>query len=359
MGMGGFTGVKPGDIDSSKFRSKDDKWYHRLWFKPETRDERVKEYVPEVIEESIAEQRALMAQQTPRDILVEHGHRVLALIENKAPTPSISPSLNHILKCFGNEDLISQRALSYLIYPTTSSAAALLKSGASSHTIPDLIASWTDNFRTMVQSIEQDGTYVNHLMEKKGSLEAPKKEGATGESATAEETATATAAPEEGKTEDTKQQVESPDVTMFVKVVSGMSLANMHCNDLKNAVACCDAALKHVVDTNRKGGVLALKAGLLNKEKRYTEAAECALLAVEASGNIQGYLQGYTALRLLNRKEEAMELLESGVEAHPQNTQLKELADKVKSETAVAVVEGQPTGLPPTEADATANKQLA
>lgn len=357
--------MKPGDIDSSKFRSKDDKWYHRLWFKPETRDERVKEYVPEVIEESIAEQRALMAQQTPRDILVEHGHRVLALIENKAPTPSISPSLNHILKCFGNEDLISQRALSYLIYPTTSSAAALLKSGASSHTIPDLIASWTDNFRTMVQSIEQDGTYVNHLMQKKEALEAPKdkKEGAPAENtptngAANASTATATEA-EEGKPEEAKQQVESPDVTMFVKVVSGMSLANMHCNDLKNAVACCDAALKHVVDTNRKGGVLALKAGLLNKEKRYTEAAECALLAVEASGNIQGYLQGYTALRLLNRKEEAMELLESGVEAHPQNTQLKELADKVKSETAVAVVEGQPTGLPPTEGDSTAKPQLA
>ena len=38
--------------------------FTNLWSKPETKDERVKEYVPEVIEESLIEQRAVLNEST-------------------------------------------------------------------------------------------------------------------------------------------------------------------------------------------------------------------------------------------------------------------------------------------------------
>lgn len=35
---------------------------------------------------------------------------------------------------------------------------------------------------------------------------------------------------------------------MFVKVLSGMALANMRCGDMKCAVKCVDVALQHARD---------------------------------------------------------------------------------------------------------------
>ena len=317
-------------LGRSRLSSEDTK-LTKLWFKPETRDERIKEHVPEVIEESLAEQRALLSEQTLRDQLVEHGHKIIVAIENKAPTPSIAPSLGEILKAYGlSQHLISQRALSYLIYPTTSAAATHRARG---EMLPELISAFPEHFKEMIESIEQDGTYVNSMFQRRQAKQ--KQLASPAEQKKAEDTKASGDAEEDTakEGEEAEQvQAEPPDVTMFVKVMSGMSLANLHCNDLSSAVKCCDAALDHVIDANRKGGVLALKSGLLIRDKRYEEAAAAALLAVEASGNLQGYLHGATALRFLGRKQDAVELLDSGLEQHPANPQLEGIVSKIREE---------------------------
>lgn len=271
------------------------KSWNELFFKPETRDERVKDYVPEVLEESLAEQRAVLAhKQTTRDLLVEHGQKVLKELENKAPTPTIYPALTKMLKLYGKEHLITQRALNYLLYPTANAAFQAQPN--------ELVAAFGDNFRNYVESIEQGGSSVHEAAEQKKLL------GRGG----SDDDAPAAAAP----------VTEATDVTYYVKCVAAMSLANLQMGDKATALRCADAALEHVVDPTRKGGVLAMKAGILNQLGKPTEALEAAQLAIAASGNVQGYLQASASLKLLKRSDEAVALLEAGATQHPANVLL-------------------------------------
>lgn len=306
------------------------KGWSDLFFKPATRDEKIKDYVPEVLEESLAEQRAVLAQQTTRDEIVDHGHRILRELENKAPTPSIYPSLNKLLQLYGSDHLISQRALNLLLYPGASTAFQ-------SQQPPELIAAFADNFRTFVDSIEQGGSYVHEVkmveeakiarlaataasdVEKIEAGDAAEGTAAAdGAETPAEEAEAPTAKAEAVPAQEPQAHVaEPPDVTYFVKVVAAMGMANLQINDHQSALQCCDAALQHVMDDSRKGGLLGLKAGVLVKMKRYDDAVAAANLAIEASQNAQGYLQGATALRLAGKKDEAVAMLEAGVEALP------------------------------------------
>ena len=311
------------------------KWTDLFW-KPDTKDERVKGHVPEVLEESLAEQRAVLSHQTTRDTIVEHGHKVLREIENKAPTPSIFPAVNNILKLYGSEHLISQRGLNLLVYP--GSAAVYQQNQA-----PELISAFQDNFKTFVDSVEQNGSFVHDVKmpaiaeaEERLKLEASEpakaKEGSDEEGAEAattttnaeassgDATAAAADAGEESIVAFELPDAEPADVTYFVKCISGMAMANVQIGDCASALRCCDLALEHVIDDSRKGGVLALKAGVQIKLKDYAGAHESALAAIAASSqNPQGYLQGATALRFLKRPEEATALLTEGVEANPGN----------------------------------------
>jgi hypothetical protein len=336
MSFAGLTG------DAEKKKRKG--WSEFFW-KPETRDERVKEYVPDVLEESLAEQRLVLAQQTQRDLLVEHGHKVLREIENKAPIPTLFPAVNKIMALYGHDHVITQRGLNYLLYPNSSTLYQ--------QQVPhELVATFHDNFRSFVESVEQDGSYVHDVKlpeaaakRKAAELEAakagaapaegeaaPAVEAAEGEAKAAEDGASAEAGeatPADGDSaaaaaapaeEEAPQDVAEPaDVTYFVKVAAGMSMANLHIGDVANAVVCCDVAIEHVMDSSRRGGLLAMKAGLLNRQKKYELAGEAAALAVAASQNPQGYIQGAAALRFRKMDKEAVALLAAGAEAVPQH----------------------------------------
>jgi tetratricopeptide (TPR) repeat protein len=275
-----------------------------LFFKPNTRDERVKDYVPEVLEESLAEQRAVLAQQTTRDLIVEHWHKVLRELENKAPTPSIYPALNQILALYGPDHLISQRGLNLLLYPGTATCFQQTQP-------PELISAFQENFKQFVDSVEQSGSYIHDV--KRPAVAAASAAGIDAASATdaegAEAAATAATA--------TEPAAEPVDVTYLVKCMAGMSLANMQVGDNAGALKCCDAALEHVIDESRKGGIHALKAGVQIKLKDYAGAHESALKAIATSQSPQGYLQGAAALRLMKKNDEALALLTEGVEACP------------------------------------------
>ncbi|EPY32067.1 hypothetical protein AGDE_08882 [Angomonas deanei] len=275
-----------------------------LWNKPETSDSRVKEYVPEVLEESLAEQRAVLEESTSRDVIVELGHKILLGIENKTPTPNIAPHLNKILAEFGSKDIISQRPLSYLLYPNSNATSA----GEQAH---ELISNFQENFKTFVESVEESGCSIRGKEGKEGDQKKVEKKEEESEPAEGEE------ASGDKVIMTPKSEHEPMDITMFVKLVSGMALANMRCGDLRNAVRCVDAGIAHVVDQQRLGGLLGLKAGFLVHQKKYEEAVECANLAIGASENVQGFLQGSYALRKLGKEEEAVALLERGIGATP------------------------------------------
>ncbi|EPY31286.1 hypothetical protein STCU_03532 [Strigomonas culicis] len=307
--------------------------FTNLWNKPETKDSRVKEYVPEVLEESLAEQRAVLQESTSRDVIVGLGHKVLQGIENKAPTPSLAPNLNKILIEYGAKDVIAQRPLSYLLYPNSS-----LSPDEQPH---ELVSSFQDNLRTLIESVESHGCSVRET----APSDAPPAGGVS-------PTVTG-AAPRVGAEDGaahlpaggevivaSKSEHEPMDVTMFIKVVSGMALANMHCGDLRNAVRCVDCGIAHAVDQQRLGGLLGLKAGLLIHQNKYEEAADSARLAIEASHNIQGYLQGAYALRRLGRNEEVIALLEDAQEHHPMNTAITNQLDLVRKDTKLSLPAG-------------------
>jgi tetratricopeptide (TPR) repeat protein len=304
------------------------KSWTELFWKPKTRDEAIKDYVPEVLEESLSEQRAVLAQQTTRDAIVEHGHKILREIENKAPTPSIFPALNKILALYGPDHIISQRALNLLLYP--GSAPQFQQTQA-----PELIANFGDHFKAFIEVIEQNGSYhhdVKLLAQAKVS-QTPSENQTEGEG-------------DAKPAEIPKPVAEPQDITYLVKCVAGMTLANIQIGDNANALKCCDAALGHVIDDGRKGGVLALKAGVLIKLKRYGEAADAARLSIAASpSNPQAYLQGAAALRLMGKNDEAIALLTDGIAVCPGNEAVQTMLDtttRVRDAEALRLANGEP-----------------
>jgi tetratricopeptide (TPR) repeat protein len=314
--------------------------FTNLWSKPETRDERVKEYVPEVLEESLTEQRRVLAEGSSRDVIVDSGHKILALLDNKAPTPSITPHLEKILAAFETKELIGQRALSQLLYPTAINASTAL--GAGSATPNELVSGFAENFKSLVEYVEQNGRTATPVQPKADTVapEAPPStEGA-------EESTTPTSSSKFGDIITApRHEVESLDATLFVKLSAGMALANIGTGDLVHASKCVDAGLKYAIDPKRIGGLYGMKAGILNRQRRFEEAANAARLAIEASDNIQGYLQGAASLKALNRSEEIVALLEQAREAHPQNVVVSDLLIQVKKTVKLSLPEGnQPNG---------------
>ncbi|KAH9601842.1 hypothetical protein LSM04_008523 [Trypanosoma melophagium] len=296
-------------------------FFTSLWNKPQTRDERIKEYVPEVIDESLREQRAVLAETTSRDIIVELGHKVLREIENKSPTPSIAPHLSKILREYGSKDIISQRPLSYLLYPSS-----MMGGGQPSH---ELITNFVDNFRGLVEEVERNGcsTRSKSLQERdeEGQIKGEDKSEKTHDDSESkvDDTGNSVANTKSGPVIMTLREEHEPmDITLFIRVVSAMALANVQHGDWNNAIRCVDAGISHVIDKSRLGALLGMKAGILVHQKKYLEAVESANLAVEASGNIQGYIHGAFALRMLKKPQEAVYLLEKGREAHPMNMQI-------------------------------------
>ncbi|ESL06771.1 hypothetical protein TRSC58_05551 [Trypanosoma rangeli SC58] len=315
-------------------------FFTSLWNKPQTRDERIKEYVPEVIAESLEEQRAVLEESTSRDVIVELGHKVLREIENKSPTPSIAPHLNKILQEYGFKDLIAQRPLSYLLYPSST-----LSGGQRPN---ELVANFTDNFRGLVEEVERHGcsARIRPTKNDKNDKETTKEEGGEeaphGNSNAVTNGKSSLAALKSGPViMASKEDHEPMDVTLFVRVLSAMALANVQHGDWNNAIRCVDVALAHVKDQSRLGGLLGMKAGILVYQKKYKEAVEYANLAVEASGNIQGFIHGAFALRILERPEEAVALLEKGREQHPMNTQLLAQMEGAQKELETLAKDGK------------------
>lgn len=302
--------------------------FTRLWNKPQTRDERVKEYIPEVLEESLAEQRRVLDESTSRDKIVEAGHKILREIENKAPTPSIAPHLTTIMLEFGGKDLIGQRALSQLLYPNSSAQAQ-----------NELLSGFLENFKGLVEYVEQNGSSLRSTA---AGAEANTAEAASGEVAAKGDGAASSS--EQGNYGDVitakAHEVEPMDFTLFVKVTAGMALSNINIGDFNAALRCCDSALKYAVDTKRIGGIYGMKAGILNRLKKFEDAAECARLAIEASDNIQGYLQGASALKALKRGEEVIALLEQAKEAHPHSKVVAEVLLDAKKNVKLALPSG-------------------
>ncbi|ORC92172.1 uncharacterized protein TM35_000043860 [Trypanosoma theileri] len=302
-------------------------FFTSLWNKPQTRDERIKEYVPEVIDESLREQRAVLAETTSRDVIVELGHKVLREIENKSPTPSIAPHLNKILLEYGSKDIISQRPLSYLLYPSS-----MIGGGQPSH---ELVTNFIDNFRSLVEEVERNGcsTRSNSLQKEEKHKSEDKSEKTPEDGESKINTGNLVDNEKSGPVIMTSKEEHEPmDVTLFIRVVSAMALANVQHGDWSNAIRCVDAGISHVIDQSRLGGLLGMKAGILVHQKKYKEAVECANLAVEASGNIQGYIHGAFALRMLKKPQEAVHLLEKGREDHPMNMQIVGQMEELQKE---------------------------
>ncbi|KAG5492717.1 hypothetical protein JKF63_01297 [Porcisia hertigi] len=353
-------------LPSLNFGTNKTEFFTNLWNKPQTRDERVKEYVPEVLDESLEEQRAVLEETTSRDMIVELGNKILQEIDNKSPTPSIAPHLHKLLLEYGAKDLIAQRPLSYLLYPNSSALSA----GEQAH---ELVSSFPDNFRAMIEEVERNGcsiktpatalpTAVTH--EPSGEPCAPTTEKVDTPSMQAnrdavmpgesQPTQLGDATPVDTKASmphqqtsggvimASKEEYEPMDITLFAKVAAGMALANLHCGDMRNALRCVDAGIAHAKESSRLGGLLALKAGLLVRQKKFAEAVDSARLAVEASGNVQGYLHGAYALRKLDRLEEAVALLEEGREAHPMNTLFENQIEAIQKEHKLALPASPP-----------------
>ncbi|CAJ1034915.1 hypothetical protein, conserved [Leishmania lindenbergi] len=331
-------------------------FFTNLWRKPQTRDERVKEYVPEVLEESLVEQHAVLEESTSRDTIVELGNKILQEMDNKSPTPNIAPHLNRLLLEYGVKDVIAQRPLSYLLYPNSSALSA----GEQAH---ELVSSFPDNFRAMIEEVERNGCSAKipapllsaseaHALKAAPSVAVaghdPTSSVDLGSGAATsgepESPAPSGSTPGDDKASSpsrrradsvimaSKDEYEPMDITMFVKVAAGLAMANLHCGDMRNAVRCVDAGIAYAKEASRRGGLLGLKAGLLVHQKKFVEAAHCAQLAVETSGNVQGYLHGAYALRKLSRLEEAVALLERGREDHPMNTQFEAQIEAIQKE---------------------------
>eukprot|EP00758_Cryptobia_borreli_P014617 Tbor_TRINITY_DN5938_c2_g4::TRINITY_DN5938_c2_g4_i2::g.18829::m.18829 len=129
--------------------------FRKMWnnkFTASATETKVKEHVPEALEESLADQPAVENDFTSRDIIVDLGHRAIKCIENKAPTPTIAPHIDGIFKEYGaSSEMINQRCLSYLLYPYS----APRSSQVLHH---DLVMSFPDNIRALVAHVEVYGT---------------------------------------------------------------------------------------------------------------------------------------------------------------------------------------------------------
>ena len=283
--------------DKANSFGRDKKGWRELFFKPETRDERVKEYIPEVLEESLEAQRAVLAEQTDRDKLIEHGQRVLKLLENKAPSPAVFPALNEMLQLYGSKHCLTQRSLNYLLYPNSDQHRS--KRRGLNASVPDaLVQNFGENLQSLIDAIEESGSSAHN------------------------------------KQIQEQKNVEPIDITLFVRCMSGMALANAHTNDFSNAVSCCDAALKYVVNKARRAAILAVKAGVQNHAGQYELAAETAKLCIDASLAAEcqdipalpsAYLHGAVALRKLNKPNEAVKLLQEAAERVPESDQIMQM----------------------------------
>ena len=327
-------------VGTGKLGGKLKDMFTSLWHKPETRDERVKEYVPEVLEESLVEQRAVLTEASRRDVIVERGAKVLKELENKAPTPAIAGHLSLILESYGGRNVISQRALSYLLYPGSNAG------NANEHP-HELISSFHENFKLLIQEIEVNGC----------SIQGPTKEAVVNDEKEQQADQIASDSDASGGAVDSTQdpnkvvmqpasEVEPLDVTLFVKVAAGMALANVQCTDFGSAVKCCDLALAHAKESARLGGLEGMKAGELIRLKKFDEAIEAAQKSIEASNNVQGYLHGATALSKLRRDGEAVKLLEKAKECFPQNGEVLRLLATAKKDYKPALTA---TSAAPTE----------
>ncbi len=342
-----------GAFQSNEEERASKKGWKDLFFKPQTRDERVKDYIPEVLEESLAAQRAVLAKEnTERDLIVEYGQKMLKDLENKAPVTNMFPAYVSLMKLYKKENLLSQRAMHLLMYPGSTQHGTVNQTA-----VPELVSSFSENLRAFIDTVEQNGSYVHDVKWKKNPPSSQKQ--LLGEGKEKQQLL------EEGNNNNNNDNVvdtDSPtarsdetepmDVTLYVKCLAGMSMANARINDYVSAVRCCDAAIEHAMDPNRKGGVFALKAGLLVQQKKYLEAAETAKLAIDCSPqNPQGYLQGATALRFLGKLDDAVQILKLGAETMPGNESVAALLQKT-----VALVEATPKQLPPAEGKSSTKK---
>lgn len=313
-------------------------FFTSLWNKPVTRDDRIKGYIPEVVEESLLEEKAVQLENNSRDIIVELGQKIVIEIEKKSPTSRIAPSLNKLMNEYGSKDLICQRPLSYLIYPTSSAVSP------SADTCHELVLSFVDNFREMIEEIEKSGCsarsitkdqekYISPLPDTNESAKSIHQEVKIESLAESSEEGTKLKLEEHHDSraevfrEDNKDNLGVPpcdsheplDITLFVKVMTGMTLANISCSDFKSAEKCVDTALLHARDTERIGGLYGMKAGILVRQKKLSQAVNSAQKAIEISHNLQGFLQGAYALHQLNRTDEELKLLKQAKEFHPMN----------------------------------------
>lgn len=329
---------------SGAFQSFDDergqkKGWKDLFFKPQTRDERVKDYIPEVLEESLAAQRAVLAKEnTERDLIVEYGQKMLKDLENKAPVTNMFPSFVALLKLYKKENLVSQRSMHLLMYPGSTQHGTVNQQG-----LPELVSSFSENLRAFIDTVEQNGSYVHDVKWNKKNAAKQLGEGSDKKIAGQLEAGSSknSAVVDDDSPVALADETEPSDITLYVKCLAGMSMANARINDHVSAIRCCDAALEHAMDPSRKGGVYALKAGLLVQQKKFLEAAETAKLAIDcAPQNPQGYLHGSTALRLMGKPDDAVEMLKLAAETMPGNDSIAALLEKT-----VALAEATPKQL--------------
>lgn len=290
-------------------------FFTSLWNSPETRDNRVKQYVPEVLEESILEEKAVRLENRSRDCVVELGHKIIQEIEKKSPISRISPHLSKLMKEYGDGDIIRQRPLSYLVYPNSSVTSS---NAEASH---ELVLSFADNFKEMIESVERDGWSVTTSSNSETPALSSNINDDNGllENADGGETSENNS---ENLTEVINKNYEPTDVSLFVKVAAGMALANINCADLVNAHKCVDIALRHAKNPERIGGLYGMKAGIFIRQKKYDDAIAASSQSVQISNNLQGFLQGAYALRQLGQLEKEIQLLQLAKESHPMNQQI-------------------------------------
>eukprot|EP00796_Vickermania_ingenoplastis_P005320 gene5320-3822_t len=299
-------------------------YFTSLWNKPETRDDKIKDYIPEVVEESLLEERAVQLENTSRDTIVELGNKILVEIEKKSPTSRMAPYFNQLLKEYGVKDIIFQRPLSYLIYPTSS---VLSSSAETSH---ELVLSFSENFRELIEEVERSGCSARKAVEVGSDSSTALKEGDEASQGSTPECSTSDVAAGENIHMTPLNDYEPLDITLYVKVAAGMALANINCGDFAHAVKCVDAALLHAKDSQRIGGLYGMKAGILVRMKKYSDAEEAALKAIDHSQNVQGYLHGSYALYQQGRIVEAVNLLEAAREFHPMDVSVASRLSEIK-----------------------------
>ena len=176
----------------------------------------------------------------------------------------------------------------------------------------ELVSSWTQNFRNFVERVEQHGPSVSAQKEKVAVA-------STSSVVVVEE--------------------EALDATLLSKLSAGMALANLQIEDLHAALRCIDFGLMHATNSQRRGGLLAMRAGVLNRLKRYDEASRAALLSVEASDNLQGYLQGAAAYRLQRKDDELKLFLERAQQSHPSDVDITKQLEVVNKEGKLSLSE--------------------